>query len=132
MESDERYKQGQMVEAKRKEQQGQTLGSGFEAHRVITSRLEWMRHPLMICSLPSVVDGDAVHPKRSFVVEGDLPLLGGVDDAPRVVRRRLTHKTPIHERTGEASPPPKKEMAVPLGPSLGCQENIYFPRVGAG
>ena len=88
----------------------------------------------MMSSLPCVVDGDAVHSKRSCVVVGDLLLPGGVDDAPRVVRMRLTGKMPpVHMRVREASPPPKRRKRLSLpGPSVGCQENSYFPRVGVG
>ena len=62
------------------------------------------------------------------------PLLEGVNDTPREVRRRLTGKTtPGHMRVEEASPPPKRRKWLFLpGPSRGNQENGLFPRIGMG
>ena len=77
----------------------------------------------MTSAPPRVLHDDTSYPKRVFT-EGDLPLPGGVEDVPRVVRRRLTRKTPIHERTGEASPPLKRRKWLSLpGPSKGCQKS---------
>ena len=57
-----------------------------------------------------------------------------VNDRPMGVRRRLTSKTPMHQvGDREASPPPKRRKWLPLpGPSRGCQESSYFPRIGVG
>ena len=57
-----------------------------------------------------------------------------VNDGPKVVRRRLRHKTPGHLVVGRgSSPPPKRRKWLSLpGPSRGYQESSYFPRVGEG
>ena len=57
-----------------------------------------------------------------------------VNDEPRVKRRRIRGKTPIHDVFGRgASPPPKRRKWLSLpGPQGGYQESSYFPRVGVG
>ena len=61
---------------------------------------------------------------------GGLPLPAGVDDTPRVMRRRLRKKTPINE-VGEkwASPPPRTKEIVVFFLDLqeGRQEGQLFP-----
>ena len=70
--------------------------------------------------VPPISTGDGIIRPMHGCVKRDLPLPGGVDDAPRVMRRRITGKTPIHVGITEASPPPKRrEWLSLLGPSRG-------------
>ena len=89
---------------------------------------------LLVHLLPGVVHGDLVSFQNHCDVDGDHRLLGRVDDAPRLMRRRLTGNTPTHAAQGlEASPPPKRRKWLYLPwPSRGSQESSYFPRVGEG
>ena len=57
-----------------------------------------------------------------------------VNDGPKVVRRRIRGKTPVHEVLGKVASPPlkrRKWLFLP-GPSRGYQESSHFPRVGVG
>ena len=109
------------------------LGSDVDAHQVITSRLKNMEFPPSTFSSPDIDSGGIVHPLGNLEA-GDLPLSGGVEDTPRVIRRSLSRKTPPHELgIREASPPPKRRKWLSLpGPFMGNQESSYFPRVGVG
>ena len=84
-------------------------------------------------SSPGTDSGGITHPVQD-VGAGYLPLTGGVEDAPRVIRRRLNRKTPPHVLgIREASPPPmRRKWPSLLGPLMGNQESDYFPRVGVG
>ena len=108
------------------------VGSGLDAHRIMTSKVENLRLPLFYFSPPFRSDDGGLHAQRDCV-RGDLSLPGGVDDAPRGVRRRISRKTSTHDGVLESGPAPKRRKRLSLpGPTSGCHESSYFPRVGVG
>ena len=71
------------------------LGSGVDTHQVMNSRLKMTVFPPVSFSPPGTDSGGITHPVQD-VRAGYLPLPGGVEDAPRGIRRRLNRTTSPH------------------------------------